>query len=62
MSDRELRDAHNKLLGKIKSSNGKRELRDEHNKLLGVYDEKTDQTRDAHNKLIGKGDLLTSLL
>ena len=63
MADRELRDRHNKLLGKIKTkNNGKLELRDSHNSLKGTYDPKTDQTRDNHNKLVGKGNLLTTLL
>lgn len=63
MKDQELRDAHNKLLGKIKQlSSGKFELRDAHNSLKGFYDPKLNETRDAHNKLVGKGNLLTTLL
>ncbi len=63
MPDRELRDKHNRLLGKIKTlSNGKMELRDAHNHKKGTYDPKTDQTRDEHNRLVGKGNLLTTLL
>jgi hypothetical protein len=63
MADRELRDKHNQLLGKIKTlSNGKLELRDSHNALRGTYDPRTNETRDSHNALVGKGDLLASLL
>jgi len=63
MADRELRDKHNSLLGKIKTlPNGKLELRDSHNALRGTYDPKTNQTRDSHNALLGTGDLLVTLL
>jgi hypothetical protein len=63
MADQELRDKHNKLLGKIKTrSDGKLELRDSHNTLKGTYDPKRDETRDPHNSLVGKGNLLTTLL
>ena len=63
MSVQELRDNHNKLIGKIKElSNGKFELRDDHNSLKGTYDPKSNETRDDHNKLVGKGNLLTTLL
>jgi hypothetical protein len=63
MADRELRDARNALLGKIRTRpDGKLELRDQSNRFLGTYDPKFDQTRDATNKLIGKGNLLTTLL
>jgi hypothetical protein len=63
MADQELRDKHNKLLGKIKTlSSGKLEIRDAHNKLKGTYDPKTNQTRDEHNKLVGKGNMLSTLL
>jgi hypothetical protein len=63
VADQELRDRHNKLLGKIKTkSDGKLELRDSHNALKGTYDPKRDETRDSHNRLVGKGNLLTTLL
>ena len=63
MADHELRDARNKLLGKIKTlSNGKMELRDDRNRQKGTYDPKTDQTRDDRNRVVGKGNLLTTLL
>jgi hypothetical protein len=63
MADQELRDRHNKLLGKIKTrSDGKLELRDSHNAMKGIYDPKRDQTRDSHNNLVGKGNLLATLL
>jgi len=63
MADHELRDSHNKLIGKIKQlSGGRFEGRDSHNKLKGHYDPKTDQTRDEHNKLVGKGNLLAILI
>ncbi|EQA45461.1 hypothetical protein LEP1GSC050_4152 [Leptospira broomii serovar Hurstbridge str. 5399] len=63
MAVQELRDKHNKLLGKIKElSGGKLELRDSHNSLKGTYDPKRNETRDARNSLVGKGNLLTSLL
>lgn len=63
MADQELRDKHNRLLGKIKTlSNGTLELRDAHNILKGTYDPKRNETRDSHNRLVGKGNLLTTLL
>jgi hypothetical protein len=63
MADQELRDSHNNLLGKIKtSSDGKKEIRDSHNNLKGTYNPKNNETRDSHNNLVGKGDLLSSLL
>ena len=63
MPDRTLRDANNRLLGRVRElHDGRRELRDANNRLLGHYDPRTDTTRDANNRLVGRGDLLTTLL
>jgi len=63
MSDRELRDSRNQLLGTIKTmSDGKLELRDSRNTFKGTYNPKTDETRDSRNSFVGKGNLLTTLL
>lgn len=63
MADQVLRDASNRLLGKIREkSGGDLELRDASNRLKGKYDAKTNTTRDASNRLVGKGNILTTLL
>jgi hypothetical protein len=63
MADQEIRDRHNKLLGRIKQrSDGKLEGRDASNRLKGTYDPKRNETRDASNRLVGKGNLLPVLI
>lgn len=63
MSDHELRDKKNRLLGKIKErSDGKLEGRDASNRLRGTYDPKTDVTHDSSNRLVGKGNMLSMLI
>lgn len=63
MSNQELRDKSNKIIGRIKTlSNGKLELRDDKNFLKGTYDPKQNETRDHKNNIYGKGNLLTKLL
>ena len=62
-TNEELRDAQNRLIGKmVTRSDGRIEGRDHRNRLLGVFDPQANVTYDRNSRVVGRGNFLPVLI